>query len=82
MDHCDKLIDAVLRASGSGLKNYTLAKTKDGMRCAVTPVVAALLELMRQADDILDRSESGNPIQYGELARALDMAKAALDPCA
>lgn len=76
-EQIDKHLDAVLRASGSGLRHYSMQKTIDEMRAAMAAAVSA----GKAADDVLAErhrqivSEGWTPdhddgYKFGELAAA------------
>lgn len=47
----DAHLDAVLRASGSSLKNYSMHSTKEAMRAAIRDVENAVLKLLIDETD-------------------------------
>lgn len=83
----DKALDDVLRAAGSGLKHYSMQKTKDDMRAAMRraiesdPVRADLLAsleyLVRADEDIQENRGLKSDQAMGRIA-ALDAAHAAI----
>ncbi|UFM63651.1 hypothetical protein LOS78_05660 [Paracoccus sp. MA] len=43
-EQCDQIADAILRASGSALRHYTLQKSRDDIRAAVRLSVSQTME--------------------------------------
>lgn len=79
-DLIDKHLDAVLRASGSALRHYSMQKTRDDMRAAMHAFVADFLSSSGQyVTNDASREAALEQAKAEERAAILALIKAGLD---